>query len=151
MSRFQTRTRYVEAIQHKSVPETTAWLDTSEADEEIEYAVLEAAILIKTHGKHKAILPGDWLVLDENCTLRLYTETAFADIYEPTEDDEYTDRDLAAKLAEATDAMRNLWAQSNALMTEIENLATDTVALGEALISLQSVIATTPPAWEKNK
>jgi len=77
----------------------------------------------------------------------------FAATYETTHgsEDDNPDADLAAKLAEATEAMRNLWAQSNSLMTSIENLANDTVALGKALISLQSVIATTTPPWERNK
>ncbi|RTE47909.1 hypothetical protein [Actinobaculum sp. 352] len=117
MTRFQTRTRYVEAIQHKSIPETTAWLDTAEADEEIEYVVLEHVILISSHRKHKAILPGDWLVLDENYTLRLYTETAFADIYEPTDtgEDDQASPDLAALLRDATQHVSTATAQTSAL------------------------------------
>lgn len=84
MSRFQTRTRYVEAIQHENMHETTAWLNSIEDAEEIEYTVAAGTLLIVTGGKRCAILPGDWIVLDGN-TLRLYAANSFDDAYLPAD------------------------------------------------------------------
>lgn len=110
----------------------------------------DGALMIRTLEGDMRVPFGHWIIRGVKGEFYACAPDIFAMTYEPAADDGDAD-DWARKLAEVTDAMRNLWAQSHSLMTDLENLATETCNLHETLLKLQAVIATTTPPWETNQ